>query len=173
MNNARVPIVGFVAYSGTGKTTLLLRLIPLLKAKGLRVGLIKHSHHSFEIDYPGKDSFELRQAGASPVMLCSSLRRAMVTELITPKEPVLDDELAYYDQDLVDLILVEGFKREAFPKIEVCRPMLGNPMLYLDDSEVVAVATDGPLPTIPSIPLFDLNQPQTIADFIVKRFIAR
>lgn len=170
MNNARVPIVGFAAYSGTGKTTLLRCLIPLLKARGLRVGLIKHSHHSFEIDHPGKDSYALRQAGASPVMLCSALRRAMVTELAIPKDPLLNEELAYFDQNAVDLILVEGFKRERFPKIELCRPALGKPLLYPNDDAVVAVAADGPLPVAPSVPLLDLNRPDAIADFIVARF---
>lgn len=171
MNNARVPIIGFAAYSGTGKTTLLRCLIPLLKARHLRVGLIKHSHHSFEIDHPGKDSYELRRIGASPVMLCSALRRAMVTERPTPQDPRLDEELAYFDQDAVDLILVEGFKRERFPKIELCRPALGNPLLYPEDNAVIAVATDGPLPIAPAVPVLDLNQPQTIADFIVARFL--
>lgn len=173
MKNARVPIVGFAAYSGVGKTTLLRCLIPLLKAKGLRVGLIKHSHHSFEIDHPGKDSHTLRHVGASPVMLCSALRRAMITERAAPKDPLLDEELAYFDQDAVDLILVEGFKREHFPKIELCRPALGKPLLYPDDDAVVAVAADGPLSVAPSVPLLDLNQPQAIADFILARFFQR
>ncbi|TAN53369.1 MAG: molybdopterin-guanine dinucleotide biosynthesis protein B [Methylococcaceae bacterium] len=171
MKNARVPIIGFAAHSGTGKTTLLRQLIPLLKAKNLRVGLIKHSHHSFDVDHPGKDSYELRRSGASPVMLCSSLRRAMITERPAPQDPRLDEELAYFDQDAVDLILVEGFKRERFPKIELCRPSLGNPLLYPDDDAVIAVATDGPLPTPANMPLLDLNQPQAIADFIVARFL--
>ncbi|BBL70851.1 molybdopterin-guanine dinucleotide biosynthesis protein B [Methylogaea oryzae] len=172
MRNARVPIVGFAAHSGTGKTTLLRKLIPLLKARGLRVGLIKHSHHTADIDHPGKDSYELRHAGASPVMLCSALRRAMITERPTPRDPVLDEELAYFDQDAVDLILVEGFKHERFPKIELCRPALGRPPLYPGDDTVVAVASDGPLPAAPTVPLLDLNRPEAIADFILTRFCA-
>ena len=108
MLNAQIPILGFVAASGTGKTTLLTQLIPILKQNGLRIGLIKHSHHDFEIDQPGKDSFRLREAGASQVMLVSRYRRAMITELIPEQELRLDDQLKQFDQSDLDLILVEG-----------------------------------------------------------------
>ena len=169
--NARVPLLGFAAYSGTGKTTLLTKLIPRLMAEGLRIGLIKHGHHDFEIDHPGKDSYELRRAGASPVMLSSSRRRAVITEHRPPREPVLNDELAHFDQTSLDLILVEGFKREAFPKIELHRPALGKPLLFPEDRTIIAIATDAALAPEPPIPRLDLNDPDRIARFILKDFL--
>jgi molybdopterin-guanine dinucleotide biosynthesis protein B len=168
LSNARVPLLGFAAFSGTGKTTLLTRLIPLLKGEGLRVGLIKHSHHAFEIDYPGKDSFELRRAGASPVMLSSSHRRAIMTEHRVIREPSLNEELLHFDQTDVDLILVEGFKRERFPKIELHRSALGMPLLFPGDDSIIAIAADAALPIAPPIPRLDLNDPAQIVRFILK-----
>lgn len=170
--NARVPLLGFAAFSGTGKTTLLTQLIPRVTVRGLRVGLIKHSHHDFEIDYPGKDSYELRRAGASPVMLSSSHRRAVITELPEVREPALDDELRHFDQTGLDLILVEGFKHERFPKIELHRPALGRPLLFPDDDTIIAIASDAPLPVEPAIPRLDLNDPERIAHFILDDFLA-
>ncbi|HFQ14122.1 MAG TPA: molybdopterin-guanine dinucleotide biosynthesis protein B, partial [Gammaproteobacteria bacterium] len=114
------PLLGFVAFSGTGKTTLLRQLIPLLKARGLKIGLIKHAHHRFDIDIPGKDSYELRKAGADRVLVASQQRWAMVSE--TPQQdgdPALADMLAHIDKDDLDLILVEGFKHARFPKLEL------------------------------------------------------
>jgi molybdopterin-guanine dinucleotide biosynthesis protein B len=173
MQNARIPIVGFAAYSGTGKTTLLTQLIPLLKQHGLRIGLIKHSHHSFVIDQPGKDSFRLREAGASPVMLVSKKRRAVITEFAAEQEPVLDEQLKFLDQSQLDLILVEGFKHERFPKIELYRPALNKPLLYPGDPTVLAIAADAPLEVPESVTLLDINNPQMIADFILNRFLSR
>ncbi len=167
MSGTGAKVLGFAAYSGTGKTTLLKRLIPLLKEKGLRVGLIKQSHHDFEIDRPGKDSHELRLAGASPVMLSSPWRRAIITEHAERRERGLAEELAYFDQASVDLILVEGYKHEPFPKIELHRPALGKPLLFPQDPSIIAIATDGPLPADPAIPRFDLNAPAAIAEFIL------
>lgn len=160
-------VLGFAAFSGTGKTTLLKQLIPLLKAQGLKVGLIKKSHHDFEIDKPGKDSYELRMAGASPVMLSSSHRRAIITEHSEQRERSLAEELAYFDLDSVDLVLVEGYKDESFPKIELHRPSLGKPLLFPQDPAIIAIACDGPLPLQAHIPLLDLNEPATIAQFII------
>ena len=165
-------VLGFAGYSGAGKTTLLKQIIPLLKAKGLRVGLVKKSHHDFEIDKPGKDSFELRMAGASPVLLCSSHRRAIITEHEQPTEPSLVEELAFFDHAGIDLILVEGFKLERFPKIELYRQSLGKPLLFPGDDSIIAVATDGVLPDAPGIPWFDINAPLPVADFIVD-FLSR
>lgn len=162
-------MLGFAAFSGTGKTTLLKRLIPLLKAAGLRVGLIKKSHHDFAIDYPGKDSYELRQAGASPVMLASSHRRAIITEHEDRRERSLAEELGYFDLAAVDLVLVEGFKHEAFPKIELHRPALGKPLLFQHDDSIIAIATDAALPVEPHLPVFDINAPEPLADFILSR----
>ncbi len=166
MFNAKIPVLGFAAASGTGKTTLLIKLIPVLKQNGLRIGLIKHSHHDFEIDRPGKDSFRLREAGASPVMLVSRYRRAMITEFTPEKEPRLDDQLKQFDPSELDLILVEGFKAEKFPKIELHRPALNKPLLYPNDPDIIAIATDVALETPAYLNQLDLNQPEMIAAFI-------
>jgi molybdopterin-guanine dinucleotide biosynthesis protein B len=166
MLNAHIPILGFVAASGTGKTTLLTQLIPILKQNGLRIGLIKHSHHDFEIDQPGKDSFRLREAGASPVMLVSRYRRAMIAELIPEQEPRLDDQLKQFDQSDLDLILIEGFRAENFPKIELHRSLLAQPLLYPNDPDIIAIATDAALQSPTHLTQLDLNRPKMIADFI-------
>ena len=171
LKNAKVPILGFAAYSGTGKTTLLEQLIPILKAQGLRIGLIKHSHHNFQIDQPGKDSFRLREAGASPVMLVSSHRRAIITEFQEVKVTNLDEELLVFNQAGLDLILVEGFKDTQFPKIELHRPSLNKPLLYPNDPSIIAVATDAPLVAPNKLIQLDLNQPELIANFIAQQFM--
>jgi len=171
MKNAQKPILGFAAASGTGKTTLLIQLIPLLKQRGLRVGLIKHSHHNFEVDKQGKDSYRLRAAGASPVMLASSHRRAIMTEFNPSIEPQLDEQLKVFEQDDVDLILVEGFKTETFPKIELHRGSLNKPYLYLQDKNIIAVATDSDLELPEHLTRLDLNNPAQIVSFIMQRFI--
>ena len=164
MESSLIPVLGFVAASGTGKTTLLTSLIPLLKNRGLRIGLIKHSHHHFQIDQPGKDSFRLREAGASPVLLVSSTRRAMITDILPEHEPRLAEELKLFDDEAVDLILVEGFKAEKFPKIELHRSILPNPLLYPDDPDVIAIASD--VDVSAHLPYLDINQPEMIAQFI-------
>jgi molybdopterin-guanine dinucleotide biosynthesis protein B len=166
MLNAKIPVLGFAAASGTGKTTLLTQLIPILKQNGLRIGLIKHSHHDFEIDQQGKDSFRLRKAGASPVMLVSRYRRAIITEFNPEKEPRLDDQLKQLDQSELDLILVEGFRAEKFPKIELHRPTLEKPLLYPNDPDIIAIATDVALETPNHLMQLDLNRPEMIAAFI-------
>ena len=170
---ASVPLLGFAAFSGSGKTTLLTQLIPLLKANALRVGLIKHSHHNFEIDQPGKDSHRLRLAGASPVMLVSSHRRATITEYPQPVEPILAEQLAHIDQRQLDLLLVEGFKQEPFPKIEVHRPSLNRPLLFPGDPNIIAIACDAPINKPRPIIQLDLNQPAAIVDFILNDFLNR
>jgi len=171
MKNALVPILGFAAPSGTGKTTLLTQLIPQLKEHNIRVGLIKHSHHNFQIDKPGKDSFRLREAGASPVMLVSSHRRAIITEFKNPQEPCLDEQLSHFDQSCLDLILVEGFKSEHFPKIELHRPSLSLPLLYSADSSIIAIASDQSLSLAREIVRLDLNNIPQIAQFILHTFL--
>ncbi|MCX7100229.1 MAG: molybdopterin-guanine dinucleotide biosynthesis protein B [Methylobacter sp.] len=168
MKNAKIPVLGFVAASGTGKTTLLTQLIPLLKQMGLRIGLIKHSHHDFEIDQPGKDSYRLREAGATSVMLVSQYRRAIINELALDKELRLVDQLTHLNQAELDLILVEGFRSEIFPKIEIYRKLLDAPLLYPDDSDIIAIATDDPLQTPFHLTQLNLNEPQMIATFIQK-----
>jgi molybdopterin-guanine dinucleotide biosynthesis adapter protein len=171
LKNAMVPILGFAAFSGTGKTTLLIRLIPILRLQNLRVGLIKHSHHNFQIDQPGKDSFRLREAGASPVMLVSSHRRAIITEFPVVGEPDLDQELLAFDQAALDLILVEGFKSMDFPKIELHRPSLNRPLLYPNDVNIIAVASDMPIEIPQKLVRLDLNSPEQIASFITQQFM--
>lgn len=171
MQHAHIPLIGFAAFSGTGKTTLLTRLIPILKQKGLRIGLIKHGHHNFDIDIPGKDSFRLREAGASPVMIVSRHRRAMITEINPEQEPKLDDQLKLFDQSALDLILVEGFKAESFPKIELHRSGLNNPLLYPNDPDIIAIASDCTLSTPAYLTQLDINRPETIAAFILNNFI--
>lgn len=165
------PVLGFAAFSGTGKTSLLTRLIPLLKNQGLRIGVIKHSHHDFEIDHPGKDSFRLRAAGATPVMLVSPYRRAVVTEFSPPREIKLQEQLDAFPRDTLDLILVEGFRDEAYPKIELHRPSLGKPLLYPSDANIIAIASDEPLTTAEQPPCLDLNDPSAIAHFILHEFL--
>ena len=171
MQHAQVPMLGFAAFSGTGKTTLLTQLIPLLRQNGLRIGLIKHSHHNFQIDQPGKDSFRLRAAGASPVMLVSTHRRAIISEITPKQEPRLDDQLKYFDQSELDLILVEGFKAERFPKIELHRPSLNKPLLYPNDPDIIAIASDCALETPDTLIQLDINQPEMIAAYILNQFM--
>jgi molybdopterin-guanine dinucleotide biosynthesis protein B len=173
LTNAKVPIIGFAAFSGTGKTTLLTQLIPIFKLKGIRVGLIKHSHHNFQIDQPGKDSFRLREAGASPVMLVSSHRRAIITEFQESEEPDLNEQLLAFDQSELDLILVEGFKRTRFPKIELHRPALEKPLLYPEDPDIIAVASDAMLELPKHLILLDMNQPEQIAGFVLGKIMGR
>ncbi len=170
MKNAVVPILGFAAFSGTGKTTLLSKLIPLLRQSGLRVALIKHAHHNFEIDKPGKDSYQLRKAGASPVLIVSAQRRAMISEFSEHKDPTLDDQLKILDQSELDLILVEGFKTEQFPKIELHRPSLEKPLLFPDDPNIIAIATDQPMNDNTPTQL-DINSAELIADYILNIFL--
>ncbi len=167
LNNAHLPIVGFAAFSGTGKTTLLKKLLPLLSAHGLRVGIVKHAHHSFEMDKPGKDSYELRKSGAAQMLIASRARWALVVERARDREPRLDEVLLELDQAALDLILVEGFKDERFAKIELHRPSMRRPLLCRDDDAIIAVATDAALGDTGNLPQLDLNRPEAIATFIV------
>ncbi len=171
MQHALVPILGFAAASGTGKTTLLTQIIPALKAQGLRVGLIKHSHHNVQIDQPGKDSFRLRVAGASPVMLSSAYRRVMITEFSEVKEPTLSEEIRFFDKSQVDLILVEGFKSACFPKIELHREVLNKPLIYPNDPNIIAIATDSDLIVPRRLKRLDINQASTVVNFIINEFM--
>jgi molybdopterin-guanine dinucleotide biosynthesis adapter protein len=162
------PILGFAAFSGTGKTTLLVKLLAVLRDRGYRVGVVKHAHHSFETDKPGKDSYELRKAGAVQTLVASRKRWALVTERGDGDEPRLSDLLSQLDWNVLDFILVEGFKAERFPKIELYRPRLGHPLLHPNDDSIIAIATDAPLPAKTRLPLLELNQPEGVADFIVE-----
>ena len=170
MSQAHCPILGFVAYSGTGKTTLLTRLIPLLKAQGIRIGVIKHAHHRFDIDKPGKDSYELRKAGAEQMLIASQQRWALMVE--TPSQqgdPELNELLSQLDPSKLDLILVEGFKHEAYPKIELHRPSLGKKLLFPQDESIIAIATDDTKAIATGLPLLDINRPEQLVEFILNR----
>ncbi len=168
MIDSPLPVLGLCAWSGTGKTTLLTRLLPLLQQAGLRVAVVKHAHHSFEVDQPGKDSWALRHAGAAQTLVASRRRAALITEFDPPHgEPPLRELLPMLDPARLDLILVEGFKREVFPKIELHRPALGRPLLCGRLPHIIAVASDAPLRLPRPLPLLDLNDPAAIAGFII------
>ena len=160
-------IVGFAGYSGSGKTTLLEKLIPALKERGLRVSVVKHAHHRFDIDQPGKDSYRHREAGAFEVVVASNHRLALIREFEQPVELSVHQLIAELSPD-VDWVLVEGFKHSGLLKIEVWRAASGKPVRYLDDDCVVAIATDSadqlPEPTL--CPVLDLNDAGAVADFL-------
>jgi molybdopterin-guanine dinucleotide biosynthesis protein B len=152
-------------WSGSGKTTLLTALIPEIVSRGLSVSTIKHAHHDFDIDQPGKDSWRHRQAGAREVMVASSRRWAIMHELRAMPEPSLEALIEHMSP--VDLLLVEGFKHHPHPKIEVYRRLLGKPFLHPEDSHIVAVASDEMLDVpLPQLPLSD---PAAIADLILRQ----
>lgn len=167
------PLLGFVASSGTGKTTLLKKLIPLLKQHGLRIGMIKHAHHDFDIDIPGKDSYELRKAGADQTLVASSQRWALITETSGQDEADLAELIAQLDLRRLDLILVEGFKHVAYPRIECHRQVAGHDYLFMQDPDIIAVASDQPLTCATSLPVLDLNNPQQISSFILSEILDR
>lgn len=156
-------VFGLAGWSGSGKTTLLVRLIPELIGRGVSVSTIKHAHHQFDIDTPGKDSWLHRQAGAREVMVASSRRFALMRELREEPEPSLEALMARMAP--VDLLLVEGFKTHAHPKLEVHRPALGKPFLYPDDPHIVAVASDESLTV--ALPLLALDDVGAVADLIL------
>ncbi|MFK7967057.1 MAG: molybdopterin-guanine dinucleotide biosynthesis protein B [Burkholderiaceae bacterium] len=159
--NSRV--FGFAGYSGSGKTTLIEQLIPKLVEMGLAVSLIKHAHHSFDIDQPGKDSWRHRQAGAGEVLITSGQRWVLMHELRDGTEPTLQEQLERLGP--CDLVLIEGYKRSAVPKLEVYRHSVGKPLLWPHDDNIVAIATDEPLET--PLPQLDLNDPTAVAQFVV------
>jgi molybdopterin-guanine dinucleotide biosynthesis protein B len=158
-------VFGFAGYSGSGKTTLIERLIPLFTARGLRVALIKHAHHTFDVDQPGKDSYRHRHAGCTEVLITSSRRWVIMHELRGAPEPGLGEHLEHLSP--CDLVLVEGYKREAIPKLEIYRASVGEPLLHPHDEHIVGVASDQPLAT--ALPQFDLNQPQAISEFVLRQ----
>ena len=167
-----VPILGFSAWSGTGKTTLLRRLIPALRSRGLRVSVIKHAHHHFDLDFPGKDSYELRKAGATQTVICTTTRMALISEFDEPsEEPSLHEIVATLDNGKVDLILVEGYKDIDFPKIELHRAELGKPYLHPDNASFIALACDARPDTGTEIPLLDINDIDAVAAFICEEFL--
>ncbi|QSD36650.1 molybdopterin-guanine dinucleotide biosynthesis protein B [Pectobacterium brasiliense] len=164
MNPNRVPLLAITAYSGTGKTTLLKHVIPLLTHHGVRVGLIKHTHHQMDIDTPGKDSYELRKAGAAQTIVASSQRWALMTETPNQAEPNIYDLAGKMDASALDLVLVEGFKHEKIAKIALFRQSLGRELSDLIDEYIIAIAADTEIDT--RLPVLDINQPEQVAAFI-------
>lgn len=162
-------VMGFAGWSGSGKTTLVEQVIAALSARGLVVSLVKHAHHSFDIDHAGKDSWRHRQAGCREVMVSSDQRWSLTRELRGAPEAGLDELLAHLGP--CDLVLVEGFKRAAIPKVEVWRSAVGEPLLHPDDPRIVALATDTPVDT--ALPRLDINDPAAVADFIVEHLELR
>lgn len=163
-------VIGLAGWSGSGKTTLITRVIPLLVGRGLKVATVKHAHHEFDLDKPGKDSWLHREAGASEVVVASSRRWALIHELRGEPEPPLGELLAKLDP--ADLVIVEGFRRHAHPKIEVYRALLGKPFLHPDDDCIVAIATDAPLPDAP-LPVVQLNDIEGIANVLQAEALPR
>lgn len=156
-------VFGFAGFSGSGKTTLIERLIPLFVREGLKLSVIKHAHHDFDFDTPGKDSYRHRAAGASEVMVSGGRRWVLMHELRGAPEPMLDQQLARLAP--CDLVLVEGYKHYPIPKIEVWRLGAGKPVLFPSDPHVIAVATDSPVET--ALPQFGLDETEDIAAFIL------
>ncbi len=157
-------IFGLAGWSGSGKTTLMRALIPVLTGRGLRVSTLKHAHHAFDVDQPGKDSYEHREAGATEVLVASAERWALMHELRGAPEPTTEQLIGLMTP--VDLVLIEGFKQEDHDKIEVHRPSLGKPLLCTDDPHIVAVASPAALAGL-SVPRLDLDDPDAIADFVI------
>jgi molybdopterin-guanine dinucleotide biosynthesis protein B len=160
----RMRVIGIAGWSGAGKTTLLAKLIPRLTARGVRVSTVKHAHHAFDVDQPGKDSHTHRMAGATEVLVSSVNRWALVHELRGAGEPTLGDLLAKLGP--VDLVIVEGFKHGAHPKLEIYRSAVGKPPLHPDDPHIVAVASDAPVPAA-RVPVVALDDVDAIADLML------
>jgi molybdopterin-guanine dinucleotide biosynthesis protein B len=159
-------VLGIAGWSGSGKTTLLTQLIPLLRSRGLTVSTIKHAHHAFDVDQPGKDSYEHRKAGAGEVIISSARRWVQMHEIGSGQEATLPDLLARLSP--CDLVLVEGFKRERYPKLEVFRAVVGKPPLYPQDKLIVALASDQLLSGT-DLPCADLNDIPAVADLVLSK----
>lgn len=158
-------IIGLAGWSGSGKTTLLTKIIPRLIARGLAVSTVKHAHHGFDVDQPGKDSHSHRMAGATEVLVGSATRWALVHELRGAAEPTLTDLIAKLAP--VDLVIVEGYKREPHPKLEVYRAAVRKPLLQPDDPQIVAIASDRPLP-LAKVPVVALDDAEAIVDILLR-----
>lgn len=163
--NSAIRVIGFAGWSGSGKTTLVEQVVRELTASGLAVSLIKHAHHSFDIDHRGKDSWRHRQAGCREVLISSRRRWSLVHELRDEAELSLDELLAHLSP--CDLVLVEGFKRAAIAKIEVHREAVSERLLFPDDPHIVAVATDSPTLDTGGLPRLDINAPERVAEFVL------
>jgi molybdopterin-guanine dinucleotide biosynthesis protein B len=159
-------VIGIAGYSGSGKTTLIEKVIPLLVGLGLRVSLVKHAHHEFDVDRPGKDSYRHRHAGCTEVLVSSDRRWALMHELRGAPEPTLAEQLRHLSP--CDVVIVEGYTREPIPKLEVHRRAADAPLLYPEDPHVIAIATDEPLDT--SLPQIALDDAEGVARFLVEHF---
>lgn len=169
--NALIPVLGFIGPSGTGKTTLLSKLIPLLKSRGLRAGVIKHSHHDIDIDKPGKDTYIFRQAGAKQTLLATKQGWALMGNNETQdNEANLDELIQRFDQTQLDLILVEGFKHATFQKIELYRSEKKHQPLFLSDTNVIAIASDTHIEEAKNIDVLNLNDIDEIFRYIATKF---
>ena len=160
-------VIGLAGWSGSGKTTLMVRLVPELVRRGLTVSTMKHAHHGFDVDQPGKDSHRHREAGATEVLVASERRWALMHENRGTPEPSAAELMRHMTP--VDLLIVEGFKREGHDKIEIHRRDTGKPLLYPDDPHIVAVLSDEPLPDCP-LPIISIDDIGAVADFILSRF---
>ena len=161
------PVLGFAAFSGTGKTSLLEKLLPLLDDQGIAIGMVKHAHHAFDIDKPGKDSYRLRKAGARQMLIASSQRQALMTENAVAQEPRLDELVKQLDLDTIDQYQVDGIQIQSLDKIELHRQALGKPLLYPQDSNIIAIASDHP-DDCAGLPSLDIDDTAAIAAFIVR-----
>jgi molybdopterin-guanine dinucleotide biosynthesis protein B len=157
-------VFGIAGFSGSGKTTLMEGMIPAFALEGLKVSVIKHAHHHFDVDRPGKDSYRHREAGASEVLISGGQRWVLMHELRGSAEPSLEQLVGRFSP--CDIVLVEGFKNEPIPKLEVHRAGSGRPLLYPNDSNIVAIATDEPLDS--TLPQLDVNHPDSVAQFIMQ-----
>jgi molybdopterin molybdotransferase len=165
-NPLPIPVLGFCAYSGTGKTTLLKQLIPELNQRGIRLAVIKHAHHNFDVDIPGKDSYEMRKAGAKQVLVASHVRWALMTEDPVEGDPQLQHLLRQIEAEKVDIVLVEGFKKLTLPKIELHRAAHNKPLIHVHDENIVAIACCEDTQVPDTLTRLDLNNVAQIADFV-------
>jgi len=166
MTDSSIPLLGFAGWSGAGKTTLIKQLIPVLIKKGIQLSIIKHAHHSFDVDTPGKDSYLFRKAGARQTLLASHHRWVLMDEHLQDQEPDLFELVKRLDKKIVDLILVEGFRDVPFQKIEVYRPALEKALLCEKDEHIFALLTDQPIELTRNIPILDLNDLNAISQFV-------
>lgn len=157
-------VLGLAGWSGSGKTTLVCKLIPELTARGVTVSTIKHAHHAFDVDKPGKDSYEHRAAGASQVLVSSAKRWALMTEHRGAPEPILSELIK--EMQPVDILIIEGFKKDNHPKLEIHRPAVGKPMLWPGDPAIIGIASDEEV-TGTALPVVDLNDIAAVADFVL------
>jgi len=170
-----IPLLGFAAYSGTGKTTLLRKIIPLLAVKGIRIGMVKHTHHNIDVDKPGKDSYELRKSGTAQIVLASPKRTTLIVEHAEREDSDLSSALELLKTDMLDLVLVEGFKHENIPKVELHRKEMERPFIYPKDPNIVAivVAEELELKNAEHLIRLNFNQPELLADFIETQILKK